>query len=230
MEEKNELGDIILNKGSSQGGSKKVILAAATLGVILIIVVLLMNSLNSDSQENLPQASLPPKPAVVAKVDKPQKDETLFEDVEVIDEVNSKEDQKLEEIAKKLKAQSKAMEVEEVEEVKVVQPKPESKPKKVAKRVLKKAQTHTGNTRAKPKTVGRKYYVQVGSFTRYQPNKDFLNSIKKEGYDYFFHTANVRGRSITKVIVGPFSGESEARTALKNIRKHIEKGAFLTKL
>jgi len=84
MEEKNELGDIILNKNSSQGGNKKVILAAATLGVILIIVVLLMNTLNSENEENLPQTNLPPKPKTVATNVK--KEEPLFEDVEVLDE------------------------------------------------------------------------------------------------------------------------------------------------
>jgi len=59
MEEKNELGDIILNKGNKEGGSKKIILAAATLGIILIVVVLLMNTLSLDNQNNLPQNALP---------------------------------------------------------------------------------------------------------------------------------------------------------------------------
>ena len=55
MEEKNELNDIILNKGNSSSSNKKVVLAVATLGVVLIIVVMLMNTLNSTDGENLPK-------------------------------------------------------------------------------------------------------------------------------------------------------------------------------
>jgi len=70
----------------------------------------------------------------------------------------------------------------------------------------------------------------VGSFSKYRPNKKFLASIKKEGYSYIFHKATVHGRSVTKVLVGPFRSEREARSALSKIRKHIQKDAFLTKI
>ncbi len=224
MEEKNELGDIILNKGNKEGGSKKVILAAATLGIILIVVVLLMNTLSSDNQNNLPQNALPPKPAKESVQADVQKEEPLFEDVEVIDEKGDSEDEKLEKIAKELKEQSITEEpvVEEVasskSEVKHTQPKPAVK--KVA----------PIKTTPKKSTLKGHYYVQVGSFSKYKPNKKFLASIKKEGYSYTFHKATVHGRSVTKVLVGPFRSEREARNALSKIRKRIEKGAFLTKI
>jgi len=215
MEEKNELGDIILNKNSSQGGNKKVILAAATLGVILIIVVLLMNTLNSENEENLPQTNLPPKPKTVATNVK--KEEPLFEDVEVLDEATNEDDKKLEEIAKKLKSQSQEEKTLKQQEAPVVhkkvieKQKPAPKPKKVV-------------------SNKKMYYVQVGSFTKYKPNKNFLNSITKQGYDYRFYQITSNGRKINKVLVGPFKNEREARKALKIIRKTIEKGAFLTRV
>ena len=74
-------------------------------------------------------------------------------------------------------------------------------------------------------TSGKNYYVQVGSFSKYKPNKKFLSSIEDRGYTYRFFKVN----SLTKVLVGPFTSEQEARGALRNIRTNIEAGAFLTK-
>jgi len=220
MEEKSELGDIILNKGSSQGGSKKIILAVATLGIILIVVVLLMNTLNSDQQNNLPQAALPPKPAPQTAQTNIQQEEPLFEDVEVIDEGGDEEDQKLEQIAKKLKEQSK----EEVVTSKKTPQTQKTASKKVATPV-KKATPKTA-----PKATYGRYYVQVGSFSLSKPNKKFLTAIQRQGYTYKFHKATVRGKKVTKVLVGPFGSEKEARSALRNIRKNLVKDAFLLKL
>lgn len=222
MEEKNELGDIILNKGNKEGGSKKVILAAATLGIILIVVVLLMNTLSPESENNLPQNALPPKP-IKAQATAPQ-EEPLFEDVEVIDEKGDGEDEKLERIAKELKEQSTPEPQSEV----VAPSKSEVKKAKPKESIAQKRPTKSVSPK-KSVTKGR-YYVQVGSFSKYKPNKKFLNSIKKEGYNYIFHKATVHGKAVTKVLVGPFGSEREARVALKKIRMHIEKGAFLTKL
>ena len=226
MEEKNELGDIILNKNNKENGNKKIVLAAATLGIILIVVVLLMNTLNSKNENNLPQSALPPQPTQETAQQNVQKEEPLFEDVEVIDEKADSDDAKLEKIAKELKEQSEPAEpeVEEVAPAKAEVAKPQKQLHKAHKQtqVVKKA--------TKKSVAKGHYYVQVGSFTKYKPNKKFLASIKKAGYSYTFHKATVHGRSVNKVLVGPFSSEKEARRALRNIKKHIEKGAFLTKL
>ena len=225
MEEKNELGDIILNKNNKESGSKKVILAAATLGIILIVVVLLMNTLNSNSGNNLPQNALPPKPITKSAESEIQKEEPLFEDVEVIDEKANSEDAKLEKIAKELKEESVAAPEPQVEEVAPVQTEvkaPKSEP-------LSQKPHKVVNNKKKSSLKGH-YYIQVGSFSKYRPNRKFLASIKNAGYSYIFHKTTVHGRSVTKVLVGPFGSEREARKALKKVRKRIEKSAFLTKL
>ncbi len=221
MEEKNELGDIILNKNSKEGSSKKIILAAATLGIILIVVVLLMSSMDSNNETNLPQNALPPKPKVTAQTEPDiQKEEPMFEDAEIIDEDTADKDEiekkKLEEIAKKLKQESQVTEEEKV----VAEPKTPSKP----------VVNTPKQPPAKKALQSRRYYVQIGSFSKYSPNKKFLASITKEGYSYRFHKATIKGKHVTKVLVGPFQTEREARNALKNIRKQIVKDAFLTKL
>ena len=217
MNDKNELNDIILNKGGSANSNKKIILAVATLGVILIIVVMLMNSLSSNGTDNLPQAALPPEPQ--AQVIEEDADEPLFEDVEVIEEESSS-DANLDEIAQKLKEES----MQEEEEVIVVAPKPVKKvtPKKP---VAKKAAAPVVKS-----TSGIMYYIQVGSFSKYEPNKKFLKSISNLGFDYKFHKVTRNSKTYNKVLVGPFSTSKAAKDARRVLRAKVEPGAFLVKL
>jgi len=219
MEEKNELNDIILNKGSSSAGNKKIVLAVATLGVILIIVVMLMNTLTSKGTDNLPQAMLPPEPTT--QIADTVVEEPLFEEVEVIQEAEPDNDS-LDRIAQKLKEESRR---EKAQEVAVKQ---KTKPKKIVKKVTPKKVVQ----KTKPKTsatVGS-YFIQVGSFSKYEPNKKFLDSILSQGYKYKYHKVQRGGKTLNKVLVGPFPNESEARSALRVIRSKIEAGAFLTKI
>ncbi len=214
MKESNELNDIILNKGGSTNNNKKIILAVATLGVILIIVIMLMNSLSSNGTDNLPQAVLPPEP-------KSQniQDEPLFEEVEVLQEDSTNNDN-LDKIAKKLKEESQE-EVIKIEEpvTKVV-----SVPKKTTPKVNKP-------TKAKPTpAITGHYYIQVGSFSKYSPDKKFLNNISRLGYTYKFHKVTKKSTTLNKVLVGPFNTPQKAKDARRVLRAKIEPGAFLVKL
>jgi DedD protein len=227
MKESNELNDIILNKGGSTNSNKKIILAVATLGVILIIVVMLMNTLSSNGTDNLPQAVLPPEP----KAQKAQivQDEPLFEEVEVVQETSTQNDN-LDKIAKKLKAESQEEIIveESVAKVKpapkkhkpVVKPKPKPAPKKAQVSKTKKVATvASGN-----------YYIQVGSFSKYAPNKKFLNSITSLGYSYKYHKVTRNSKTLNKVLVGPFNTSAKAKDARRILRAKVEPGAFLVKL
>ncbi len=103
MEEKNELNDIILNKGGSGNGSKKLLLAIAALTLILIIVLVIMSSLKNDEVQKSPQAILPPEPSAPTEVIS----DPLFEPVEVIQEGNgSIGEQNLDQVAQKIKEES----------------------------------------------------------------------------------------------------------------------------
>jgi len=221
MDDKNELSDIVLNKNNNTGSNKKIVLAVATLGVVLIIVIMLMNSMNSSSTENLPQAVLPPKPQKEV-IEESVQDEPLFEEVEVMQD-DSTSDADLDKIAQKLKQESQTE--EEVFQTKqethrVVKTKPV-----VKKTVTKKAPAKTKHKQTKAVASGR-YYVQVGSFSRYEPNKKFLSSITKLGYHYKYHKV----ANLNKVLVGPFKTRAEANRAKKRLRTNVEPGAFLVKL
>ncbi len=219
MEEKNELNDIILNKGGNSSNNKKIILAVATLGIILIVVIMLMNTLASKGTDNLPQAVLPPEPKT--KVTQEVTEEPLFEEIEVVQE-QTQSNSDLDKIAKRLKKESLVeQESASQEKTPAVSVKTPQKPKNIEKKTVQKTQTAP---------AVNAYYVQVGSFSKYEPNKKFLQSITSKGYSYKYHKVSVNSKTLNKVLVGPFSSEKEARDALKTIRSSIEPGAFLVKL
>ncbi len=217
MNNNNELNDIILNKGGMTNSNKKIILAVATLGVILIIVVMLMNSLSSNGTDNLPQAVLPPQPEVQEL--NSIAEEPLFEEIEVVEEESSESDLDL--ITKKLKAESlreKELVLPVVTEEKAIVVKPTRKTIKKEIAPVKKVTT-TGH-----------YYIQVGSFSKYKPNKSFLSSIEKLGYVYEFRKITKNAKTLNKVLVGPFSTVQKAKDARRVLRSKVEPGAFLVTL
>jgi len=216
MDDKNELSDIVLNKNNTAGSSKKIVLAVATLGVVLIIVIMLMNSMNSSSTDNLPQAVLPPKPQKEV-IQESVQEEPLFEEVEVMED-DAANDADLDKIAQKLKQESQ-----------VTAPTPVKKTPVVKKKTVVKttpSTTHTTKKVSKTATNTIKYYIQVGSFSKYEPNKKFLHSITKLGFNYKYHKVG----ALNKVLVGPFKTRKEAENAKKVLRAKVEPGAFLVKL
>jgi DedD protein len=232
MDEKNELNDIILNRNSGNSGMKKLMLAVASLAILLIIVVVIMSSLNSGGTANLPQPIEPPQ---TNQVQSPVEDDPLFEPM-AIDEAVS-EEESLDNVAKKIKEQSENSEliagpdemIEEETEVVVpakyerpVKEEPKQVTKTTEKPAVKKADT-------KPAVTGR-YYIQVGSFGRFAPDKKFLQKITKSGYSYIIHDAKVNGVSMTKVLVGPYATDKAARKDLPSVRSKIEPGAFLSRI
>ncbi len=228
MDEKNELNDIILNKGSSPSDFnkiKKIVLAVATLFAILIVVVMLMSTLTPDAKDNLPQPI--PLPMQEAKSDEAPQDEPLFEEVEVVEE-NSQNADDLDAIAQKLKEES-------IQNAKMLKAKQTKVTKPVTKKVVAKKQTTKKVAVKKKETlkveqaIAKAYYIQVGSFSKYKPNKKFLDSILSQGYKYRYHKVTKNSKVLNKVLVGPFYTEKEARSALRTIRSKIEAGAFLIK-
>lgn len=234
MDEQNELNNIILNQRQEGGGNKKLLLAIATLAIILIIVVAIMSRINSNTTEGIPQAILPPEP-----------DEPLFEPVSVIEEP-SQGSPDLAKIAKKIKDETLNKHQKSQEEVKPYVPDYEeevvAEEAVVVEPVIPEPVVSKRVSRPEPKTQERsttssshnaikgKYYLQVGSFAKFSPSRRFIQTIQGNGYDYTYHQVVRGGKTINKVLIGPFNSEAEARKALPIVRKKIEAGAFLTKV
>ena len=229
-ENNNELSDIVLNKNSSSSSSKKMVLAIATLGIILISVVTIMKSCGSESVSSAPQAVIPPKPQTeTTATDTVNNDnadeEPLFEEVEVVQDGNVA-DADLDKIAQKLKEES-AEDVAAVKTESTPAPTPKVEEKKVVVKPTPKPTPKPAVTKA---VAGVSYYIQVGSFTKYEPNKKFLDSITNLGYKYRYHKVEINSKTLNKVLVGPFKTEQEARDARRILRSKVEPGAFLVKL
>ena len=84
-------------------------------------------------------------------------------------------------------------------------------------------------TQAPKAAASGQYYIQVGSFAKKAPSKTFLNKITNRGYTYTFYEVKRSGKTLNKVLVGPFNTKSAAHEALPVIRKSVESGAFLIK-
>ncbi len=179
-----------------------------------------MSSMNSGSTDNLPQAVLPPKPQKEV-VKETTNSEPLFEEVQVMQD-DSSSDADLDKIAQKLKQESAAEEkTAPVKSAPVVRKK---SVKKVSKPASKRASV------AQTATTSGKYYIQVGAFAKYKPNKKFLKSITNLGYKYKYHKVRVNSESFNKVLIGPFKTQKEANDAKRVIRAKIVPGAFLVKI
>ena len=132
-----------------------------------------------------------PTPQSVAEksvVEETPKEEALFEEVEVVQE-KAIEENNLDQIAQKLKQESMA---ESTKEIKKTQSKSENS-EASKKPVTQQKQQFTKTTQTK--SSGEQYFVQVGSFSKYKPNKKFLDSITSKGYTYQFHKV---GKTKTK--------------------------------
>ena len=231
---KSELNDIILNKSdSSFSGFKKLLLAVASFAVLLIIVVVVMSSINSDSKNKLTTTIVPPEPTTTVE-DKSD----LFKSVTIDQENGDAEQKRLESIANEIKQQTLPPIVtpdenttvpnesvitiddpyEQPVKSKKVQPKKEVKktePKKVVKKTTVK----------KPKKGN--WYVQVGSFERVQPHKRLIAKIKRLGFSYRQYKSSVKGKQMTKLLIGPYETNKEAKEARTKIRAEIQPAAFI---
>ena len=226
------LDDIIISS-SKKMNLKKLLLAIAVLLLVLIIIILATKSLVQPEEKKMDSVILPPEPT-----NKPimQREEPLFEDIPIPIE-DEKKDTKIDEVIGKIKKKATKqdeptydditipIDEEEVKEPayskpvvkKIEQPKPKPAPKPKPKPALKPKKFTHGN-----------YYIQVGAFFNYPPDKKFLNSIKRENLSYEIITATKNGKTYKKVVVGPYPSRKEAKSDLPIIKKRINQNAYIT--
>ncbi len=84
-------------------------------------------------------------------------------------------------------------------------------------------------TETKSSDVSNGYYVQVGKFKR-NPDKNFLNKIKSQGYAYTIMPISENGKLASKILIGPFKNNTEAHRKLNDVKESIAKEAFITKV
>jgi len=201
-QQQDNLEDIIIN--SNKGSNlKKLMLVASVLLLVLILIILITKSLVQPEDKKNTQVILPPEP-----VSKPIKaKEPLFEDVPI---ENENRDTKIDEVIGKIKNQAYTE-------------------KKAPSTSTKSNAPKTSHPKKETKSTNDEYYIQVGAFFNYPPDKKFLNSITKEKLSYVIVKGEKNGKIYEKVMIGPYPSREKAKKALPVIRKRINQNAYITK-
>jgi DedD protein len=74
------------------------------------------------------------------------------------------------------------------------------------------------------------YFIQVGATSKSFPDRRFLQKIKNNGYDYIVHKVVIKGRSIKKVLVGPYNTREKARDNLNGVQSAINPSAYIYRI
>ncbi len=74
------------------------------------------------------------------------------------------------------------------------------------------------------------YFVQVGAYAYKAPDQRYLEEIENQGYNLTLHEATVKGKRVTKILIGPYSSYEEAKRALSKIKASITNRAFIYKI
>ena len=101
------------------------------------------------------------------------------------------------------------------------------------KKSVKAKVAPTVATAATPKVLQQhglgNFYVQVGSFSG-RPKEALLSKITRAGYRYKLIGFSINGKEISKLLIGPYRQRAQAVALLEDVRKHIQKDAFIAEI
>lgn len=234
-----ELDDIVLEKFEKKDRIKRYFLIGGSL-ILIFIIVLSIVKIISDSS-SAPQESLIDTNELPTQSQTSLKNnENEVEEVPIIDESETKEEE-VQQVINEVIAQEKKLSQQEKKQASI-QPKEKklktTKPKQVpsspkhetTKPIKEKITKKIPKSKIAKSTQQKFYYIQVGAFLKYNPDKKFLDSIKKAGFSYIIKEFNINGKKVRRVYVGPFASRKEASRYLPKIRAKISKNAFITKV
>lgn len=72
-------------------------------------------------------------------------------------------------------------------------------------------------------------YIQVASVTKFDANNPLIKKISQSGFSYKTYKANIGGKEITKILIGPFS-DAELGSNMAKVRQNISDKAFIFKI
>lgn len=237
MENRNELSDIVLEKGDSKTLKlKRILILVAFLILVFLVALASMKMMNKEPSKETSKLILPPEPS--AQEAPVTKDDQLFKQVPIIEEnpkkesfeemiktLKEKEAQKQEEAKVKESAtQTTAPIKSETPKVTETKPKEESVKKEVAKPKEAPAPVSQQSTSA---DAG--IYIQIGAVAT-APEQKVLNDIKSKGFEYRLYKTIVNGNNVTKILIGPYAKSEDAQNALISVRASINKNAFIYRI
>ncbi len=255
MENRSELSDIVLEKGSDRSSNlKRILMVVAFLVLIFLIALASMKMMNKDPKKDPSKLILPPENNNSQEVPATKDDQLFNQKMPIIEEnpkqesfenmiktLKEKELQKQEEANKKVEAKAPSENIEPKEAPTKAPPppvKPKEEPKKPTTQATPSKQptttaatTPSKSTPSSPKTTATagNIYIQVGAVTT-TPEPKVLNNLKAKGFEYKLYPVDVNGKQITKILVGPYAKAEDAQTALISVRANVNKDAFIYKV
>ncbi|ATB68804.1 membrane protein [Sulfurospirillum diekertiae] len=245
MENRNELSDIVLEKGDNKTVKmKRILILVAFLILVFLVALASMKVANKDQGKDTSKLILPPEPTQETQI---PKDDQLFKQVPIIEENPKKES--FEDMIKTLKdKEAQKQEDAKGSDVKpketttttptattpVKEPAPakvKEEPKKEAakpQQMLRSTEVapSTPSTTSGSSTVSPGIYVQVGAVAT-APDAKQLSDIKSKGFDCKTYATVVNGNKVVKLLIGPYATSAEAENALSLIRSSVNKNAFI---
>ncbi len=247
-----ELDDLLIsnNEGDElkSGSNKKLILLSA-IGVLLFgVIVLAVYLLQGDSQEANKQEIETQKPLErlepqISQTSNENQQNTDFGQVPI--QNNTSSDDQFQMIINQIKAQqnqnnasTQALPTAPNSAPKAESKKPAQQPTQIASKPEIKQEPSKTTPKESFKDVkvndpslqgseaGRGFYVQVGSFSKFSPNKQLLGLINENKLSYRMQKSGDNNR----LLIGPYTTKQEAQNKLSEIRAKINKDAFIKEI
>lgn len=220
-----------------EGSSKKIILLSAIGVLLLAIVVLVVYLLQGDSKEQ-ERAMNAQKP--VERVEQPTQAQPTQSNDFGQEPIQSNTDDQFQRIIDQIKAQQsqqgnlpsapetkpeppKATQVQPTQPTTPIQPevsKPTA-PKQQPADAFKNITTNDPSLQGSEATAG--FYIQVGSFSKFSPNKQLIGAIESGKFNYRMQKSGDNNR----LLIGPYATKQEAQSKLADIREKINRDAFV---
>lgn len=250
MENRNELSDIVLEKGDNKTLKMKRILILVAFLILVFLVALASMKVANKGEKDTSKLILPPEPTQETQI---PKDDQLFKQVPIIEENPKKES--FEDMIKTLKEKEaqKQEEAKGTADTTAQTPAPATKPKEATSSTtpikeaapVKAKEAAPAKVKEEPKAqpllrstevsephvassgnVAPGIYVQVGAVAT-APDARQLNDIKSKGFDCKQYSTVVNGNKVIKLLIGPYATSAEAENALSLIRSSVNKNAFI---
>ncbi len=246
-----ELDDLLISNGESDeiksGNNKKLILLSAVGVLLFAIIVLVVYLFQGDSQDKNAQNLETEKPLerLEPQISQTQNANQQDKDYGQVPINNTSSDDQFQMIINQIKAQQNQKDntssqalptapsstTPKKESVKptpqptqIARVEPKQEPKASPKESFKNVQVNDPSLQGSEAMRG--FYVQVGSFSKFSPNKQLLGLINDNKFSYRMQKSGDNNR----LLIGPYTTKQEAQNNLSEIRAKINKDAFIKEI
>ncbi|CAM2799726.1 SPOR domain-containing protein [Helicobacter burdigaliensis] len=244
-EEGIELNDLLISDADGEeiksGSSKKIMLLGAIIVILFAAIIFIIYLMQGEDTNKVATQA----PVQTEKVEMPQnlppiqaQDDKQMPIQANTDIQTSNSDEQFQRIIEQIKSQqagnatnnTQATTQKPKEPVKPQEPvapaiKEQAKEEaKSPKDTFKQIQANNPQEQGAEATKG--FYIQVGSFSKYSPNKQLMNAISKEQLSYRMQKAGDTNR----LLIGPFNTRAEAKAKLEEVKAKINKDAFIKEI